>query len=583
MTEYFEVLDRDGPARRGELRLEPPVTTPVIGDDILSDAGSLWAADREIPGGADDQVTILPHRAFPTGTHEPVTETFSVPAPDVAYPAGAVVSPETATEQGVDLYALSGISGYDGHARRLVESIVEARTAIPDDTALYVSGLATPASAPLLCYAGVDVVDTAGCVAAGHGGTYLTPEGSQDLEQTRELPCSCETCADTTPDELSGDAIASHNVATLQAVMRRVRERIREGTLRDFVSAQVRHVPWLTAGLRVLDEHWGYLEERSPVAAQREQHWTTDDAIRRVEVQRFADRVTSRYRPSLSEYPLVLVPCSATKPYSESPSHDDFREAIGYRGHIVSLTSPLGVVPDELELTYPAQHYDVPVTGRWSATEREHVQTVLDRYLRTAEYDRVVAHVPDDGYREVVAGALASVDLPVTYTVEDHPRSEDDLGELALALDGIRPYTREERYRAIVDAIAAYQFDAPALFANARISGRYPRLRLHDGDDQLATLVPHYGLFALTLAGARRWRDRVERPRTVEIDAFVPHGSVLAPGIIEADETIRVGDEVIVSGPDAFAVGRATMPGPAMTESTRGIAVDVRHVTERDD
>ncbi|PSP53797.1 tRNA-ribosyltransferase, partial [Halobacteriales archaeon QH_3_68_24] len=66
----------------------------------------------------------------------------------------------------------------------------------------------------------------------------------------------------------------------------------------------------------------------------------------------------------------------------------------------------------------------------------------------------------------------------------------------------------------------------------------------------------------------------------VAIDDFVPHGSVLAPGVVDADETIRVGDEVVVEGPSAFGVGRAGMSGPEMVRSTRGIASEVRHVEE---
>jgi archaeosine synthase len=67
----------------------------------------------------------------------------------------------------------------------------------------------------------------------------------------------------------------------------------------------------------------------------------------------------------------------------------------------------------------------------------------------------------------------------------------------------------------------------------------------------------------------------------VGIDGFVPRGSVLAPGITDTVGEIRVGDEVLVRGPQAFGVGRAAMSGPEMESSSRGIAVTVRHVEER--
>ena len=105
---------------------------------------------------------------------------------------------------------------------------------------------------------------------------------------------------------------------------------------------------------------------------------------------------------------------------------------------------------------------------------------------------------------------------------------------------------------------------------------------MRDGDgEQLAAQVPQYGVLSFTLAGARHWAESDVPTKRVEIDSFVPHGSVLAPGVVDATEGIRVGDEVVVDGPVAFGVGRAEMSGPEMRDSTRGVAVQVRHVEER--
>ena len=93
-------------------------------------------------------------------------------------------------------------------------------------------------------------------------------------------------------------------------------------------------------------------------------------------------------------------------------------------------------------------------------------------------------------------------------------------------------------------------------------------------------MVPQYGTLSFTLAGARRWVESDAPAKRVEIDPFVPHGSVLAPGVVDADDDIRVGDEVVIEGPKAFAVGRAEMSGPEMVDSTRGVASEVRHVDE---
>jgi archaeosine synthase len=585
VTEYFEVHERDGAARLGELRLAESLSTPALGDGVLEDAGSLWPEEPDPPAGDDAALTVLPHRAFPAGTDERVQEAFAVDYPDVEFPSAAVVTAETAADHGADAYVLSGAPGLAGHARAFVDAVLGVREAVPADTALVVSGVATPANAATLSYAGVDLVDSDRAYVRGLEGFYLTSDGEAFLEDLAELPCSCGACS-VGREAFGREDCAEHNVAALRAELARVRERIRAGRLRDYIEGQARHEAWLTATFRLLDDQYGYLEQRTPVVRRGELLAASEDSLRRVEIQRFADRVTGRYRNRF-DAPLVVVPCSARKPYGDSNSHEQFRRAIDYRAHKLSMTSPIGVVPQELELTYPSQHYDSVVTGRWSAGEVEFVADVLARYLRRNDYPRYVAHVPPGGYQRVIGEVESRLDIDFEYTVADHPTTEDSLATLADSLEGEPRYRKREREHNTVRAIADWQFPCEsgpagdALFGDIATGGRYPGLRVLSEGEQLATLVKPYGTLALTLAGARRWVDSEADTLRVDIEGFVPQGSVLAPGVTGATDAIRVGDEVVVEGPAAFGVGRAAMSGPEMRESSRGIAVDVRHVTEK--
>ena len=584
MTEYFEIHGRDGAARRGELRLSDPVSTPAVVDDVLEDGGSRWHEDQPRPTGDGSRLTILPHRALPPGTEPPIEEAFAVEYPDVGFPSAAVVSPSTADDYGADAYVLSNAGGYAGHAEAFVAALLSVRRAIPDDTALYAPAVATPANVATLAYAGIDLFDETRARARGREGFYLTTDGEAFLEDLEELPCPCPACRGSI-EAFERTDCAEHNANALAAELARVRGRIAAGRLRDYIEGQARHEAWLTATFRRLDQQYGYIEERTPVFRRNELLAATDDSIRRPEIQRFAERVTNRYRRRL-DAPLVLVPCSARKPYSESQSHEQFTRAIGYRGHIVSMTSPIGVVPNELETTYPAQHYDSVVTGEWTATEIEFVAAVLERYLERADYDRHIAHVAGDGYREICERVADSAGIDFEYTATDHPTTDASLDALEDALDGEESYYKSERELATVRAIADFQFGDGAgdsVFGpGAETEGYYPKLRVKDADDeQLATMVPQYGTLSLTPAGGRAWIDSDAPTKRVEIDGFVPSGSVLAPGVIDADESIRPGDEVVFEGPRAFGVGRAATHGRAMLESSRGVAVDVRHCEER--
>ncbi len=582
MTEYFEIHARDGSARFGELRLSTPEHTPTLADDIIVNSGSEWLEDQSRPVGSEDHVVVLPHRGFPSGTDPRIQSAFFEAGPDVSVPSATVVTPKTAQNVGADVYVLSTAQGLMDHAKTFVDAIIETRNNIPSDTALYLSGVATPRNAAVLIYAGVDLLDKKRAVIKGSQGLYLTQDDERPITALTELPCGCPAC-DTSVEDFTRELCIEHNKTILSAELARIRDRIKNGRLRDYIEAQARFSQWGTGVFREFDQEWDYIEERTPVARRTDISATSDDTMRRAEIRRFADRVTSRY-VNRFEHPLVLVPCSARKPYSSSQSHKQFQEAVRWRGHFVSISSPVGIVPRELELTYPAQHYDTVVTGRWSQEEIRFVSDILEKYLSGAEYSTIIAHVPDGGYADIVREATDAIDTTVTFTVADHPTTEGSLAALDEELTGVSQYGREERYQNIMMGVADYQFGSgagEALFGGSVVRGRYPKLRVfNESNEQIAALVPEYGLLALTVAGAKRWVDSDVSVHTVDIDEFVPHGSVLAPGVRSASPTIRVGDEVVVRGPRAFGVGRAAMRGAEMTESTRGIAVDVRHVVE---
>ena len=94
----------------------------------------------------------------------------------------------------------------------------------------------------------------------------------------------------------------------------------------------------------------------------------------------------------------------------------------------------------------------------------------------------------------------------------------------------------------------------------------------------LAATTPN-GTIAISMAGAKRLEPL--GCYTVRIGDFLPKGSLLAPGVVDADEQIRPGDEVIIVGEKAFGVGRARMSGWEMRESRRGVAVEIRHIKEK--
>ncbi len=621
MTQYFEVEQRDGAARIGKLLLSPEIRTPCIlstaelgnleSPGPVVDAGSLWGVGfqtefearlkeiREKTGKGT--LIILPHQAYPPSISADSRErknTFIVSDDEkVEGPTGSLLRLEGEVLES-DLYVMEGAGTLENNSRKFIETLFELKNRIPPDTALYAPNLARPENVAMLAYFGVDVVDDTRAEIAAYSDIYLTAAGSFYLDSLTEFPCRCGVCASARPAEVRNlskieraKLLSSHNRDALEAELSLVRERIRAGNLREYVEGQCRVKPWLTALLRLGDFEYSYLEEKVPAFRQNQLLADTSEALSRIEVVRFAQRIQERYTPPDLDI-LLLLPCAARKPYSTSQSHQKFILTLGkYRKfvHEVILTSPLGIVPRELELTYPAAHYDTAVTGHWDEEEKSWVSGCLEAYLSKYKYKAVVAHV-EGAYREICEKVASKLGIEIIYTARESLVSLEALSNLKNVVESLctaedfrkKSVNAEEDKKNFLRAIAAYQFGeiSRPLFSaeagNLTVKGRFPKYQLFVGKKQLATLVPQYGTLALSLEGAELMLESGKY--IVKIDDFVPRGSILAPGVLQADPQIRQNDEVIVLGERALCVGRAVMSGSEMVKSSRGVAVDTRHV-----
>jgi len=253
----------------------------------------------------------------------------------------------------------------------------------------------------------------------------------------------------------------------------------------------------------------------------------------------------------------------------------------------VIITSPLGIVPRELELVYPAAHYDIPVTGHWDLEERSWVTWCLVDYLKNNKYSHIIAHV-DGAYRDICQSAAETLGLDITYTAQGGVISTRSLRTLRSTVSGI---VRDEEYvlrkttepaKNMLRGIADYQFGRGAGWLlvpdGASIKAPFPKYQVYYDKKQLASLNPRTGTLIPTLEGAMRLLEL--GTYQVSIDDFVPSGNLLAPGVVDANVNIRPSDQVIVVSERVLGVGRAIMGGAEMVRSTRGIAVDLRKVME---
>jgi archaeosine synthase len=488
----------------------------------------------------------------------------------------AIVAAETdlARAAGADAVFLANGPEFERSPREFVALMGRVREVLGPARVVAATGLATPSNISVLVYAGIDVVDSSRMVLDSARGLFHTSDGSTPISEADRNACGCPACA-------AGEALQAHNEYALHREVLLIRNHLSHGRLRELVERRLANAPWNTVVVRHLDlRGYDVIEPYAPVAGE-EMLAYAHESLHRPEIVRFRRRVRERYRKPPHARILLLLPCSARKPYSASRSHRRFRQAImASRNpsavHEVIVTSPLGLVPRELERFYPARAYDIPVTGDWSRDEAAIVSEDLAAYIEANPYDAIVAHLGAEA--PIVQAALPDA----IVSTKDHPSSDDSLAALTRTLDQVagsaKPVGKGVRFFEEMTNIACFQFGEPGcrLVEEATFRGRFPDVRVIRNGRQVAMHTGR-GLLSLTLDGGE-----ILSPADaywVEIEDFRPVGNVFAVGVEDAAREIRPGDEVVVRHKgEVRAVGTARLGWREMKDLERGEAVHVRHV-----
>src|SRR5256712_8774472 len=145
-------------------------------------------------------------------------------------------------------------------------------------------------------------------------GLFHTADGMVPVAEADRNACGCPACA-------AGEALQSHNDRALYREMLLVRNHLVHGRLRELVERRLANAPWNTAIVRHLDlREYGLVEAYTPVAGGEMLAYASE-SLTRPEIVRFRRRIRERYAKPPSSRVLVLLPCSARKPYSTSRSH----------------------------------------------------------------------------------------------------------------------------------------------------------------------------------------------------------------------------------------------------------------------
>ncbi|HEC88407.1 MAG TPA: hypothetical protein ENI52_03730 [Thermoplasmata archaeon] len=469
------------------------------------------------------------------------------------------------------IYIMANAKELFSNPRNFVNAVVDIRKKI-GYRLLYAPGIATPINFPILCYCGIDIFDSLYVILKTRENVYFTSEREYKLDEIEEYPCSCKWCK---KEIKSYEDLLMHNYESMKNEIVKTRNAIYKNELREYVESRSHFDAKFASIIRIMDtDCFDYQEKRFPLVGNK--IIASPYSLKRPDINRFRERIRERYKKPECTKILLLLPCSAKKPYSLSKSHKIFKRVISncinrYVIHEVIVTSPIGIVPRELEYTYPSAHYDISVTGHWSREEMEMVEEILDDFISKNNYEYVINHLPPE--------ISDKIDIDAVKTCIEHPISRKSLEKLK---DEIKIAEEFENVKHTVrkkddaKSILLYQFGeiAEKFMEGCSVKGKYPEYKIYYLEKQVASFSSKRGLFSLTLVGGKK----LGRNYWVEIDDFIPKGSIFAVGIKNADERIRIGDEVVVyCRGELRGVGISKMNGEEMVEADAGEAIKIRH------
>lgn len=533
----FDVRKRDGLARIGMLKNgETVLSTPAVCDmqELFPSLSERGFTNLPLSAGVSDAESFFEAGVEPSAVHP---------------------NAEAADDAGVYLFANWNNTLTD--SRRYIEYLEKLYAKIRPDAARYAPASALPSNAASLIYCGFDLFDYTAVDLCTIQGKFCTTEGEFEADYMEKGICGCEGCR-------AGD-LKLHNRLALEREIANARLWIERGQIREYMEMRCRMQPEQVEILRRIDRTDAFDGLYPAVRSSRFRANAGESMFRR-EIALFEERLVSRYVPPRSDI-CVLLPCASRKPYSLSRSHQMFMRVVDSRAHEVIVTSPLGVVPRELELVYPAGHYDVPVTGYWDLEEQELLTGFLTAYLEKHKYERILCHL-EGGAKAVAleAAKRAGVTLEITCN-DDRPLSQESLRALNAALEGSRKVKND-----FIHGTMLFQFGEDVDTKGLVVKGRYPQVKALLKKTQLFTTDPTTGFIRPTHEG---WA-RIKGYRVKISEGFIPQGDVLAPGVADCDPRIREGDEVLVEGDGYLATGKAAMGAQEMLSSKRGVAVKVR-------
>ncbi len=396
------------------------------------------------------------------------------------------------------------------NSREFVKSIVEIRLRFPNKL-VYLPFFGLPNDYPVLFYLGIDLLDESALRLLGD-----------------------ETCV-TEFGNVDGTNCLERNLAESRRVLDLIRLSLENGRFRELVESHS-FSTFSKEALRIVDMEYKYFSDYFLDLRPRRIVASNVEGLHRPEIANFRERAASIRQTADN---LLLIPCSATKPYSLSKTHRILRSLIGrHLGGIqeVIVTSPLGLVPRELEAFFPAKYYDIPVTGHWFEEEKIVLETMAAKLFEGKKYNNVFFILPK-GESGIVKLFETAEGIEGNLNYLNSEKLSKTLDNREIKGDW------KKKEKAEFSNVIRYYWDLNVDPGSLSVKNEGNR-RLINVDGKQYFVKTISGIRMLEALGRRLLN---EGKRVIEVENVFKGGNVFLPGIRKVSGDVRPGMEVVLA------------------------------------
>lgn len=431
--------------------------------------------------------------------------------------------------------------------RKLVDALMAIKSQFPG-ALVWAPGLGGPDNIAVLTWFGVDIFDLSRSRMCAASNILLTCYGPREI------------VAEVDGEESTIEA----QIEQWRSAIAEVKSRLSNGTLRALVEQQSLNSPNLVEHLRYHDK----ITRENPnvgithVPKGTILHCNSHDSLNNPIITKWVDFMNQNYQaPHGLDEVLILLPCSARKPYRMSNSHRKFLDAIGNSAfHEVMVTSPLGLVPRDLEETWPASHYDIPVTGDWSLNEIERTKQMLLSLINRHNYHTVINHSSMDFDLDGVDYFATRQGLPAT--------SKEALANLSQVVAEVSMNNKirnRKHHKILLDnfsSIARYKMENDLWLEGVKIRGKPPFWRIEVDGKQIALWSNDRRGFSLAKASIPIISRHSSLKKINLNPEVIWKGDIFSNIVDSYDDGIQSGDDLLVmQNSTPVGLARATASG----------------------